>query len=66
MRPKEVLHQFVNAFNEADAEALSLLYAENAINHQVANEPVCGRKNIKKFFEDKFTSEDGLYRRKYV
>lgn len=54
MRPKEVLQLFVDAFNQADAEALSLLYAEDAINHQVANEPVCGRENIKKFFEDDF------------
>ncbi len=54
MRPKEVLQLFVDAFNQADAEALSLLYAEDAINHQVANKPVCGRENIKKFFEDDF------------
>lgn len=54
MRPKEVLQRFVNAFNQADAEALSLLYAEDAINHQIANEPVQGRDNIKKFFEDEF------------
>lgn len=29
MRPKEVLQLFVDACNQADAEALSLLYAEN-------------------------------------
>ncbi len=54
MRPKEVLQLFIEAFNQADAEALSLLYAENAINHQVANEPVCGLDNIKKSFESEF------------
>lgn len=54
MRPKEVLQMFVTAFNQADAEALSSLYAENAINHQVAKEPVYGRKNIKKMFEAEF------------
>ncbi|PKM72853.1 MAG: steroid delta-isomerase [Firmicutes bacterium HGW-Firmicutes-16] len=54
MRPKEVLQLFVDAFNRADAEALSLLYEENAINHQVANEPVCGRDNIKISFESEF------------
>ena len=30
MRPKEVLQKFVDAFNQADAETLSLLYAEDA------------------------------------
>ncbi|WMJ84539.1 nuclear transport factor 2 family protein [Oscillospiraceae bacterium LTW-04] len=54
MRPKEVLLLFIDSFNEADAEALSLLYAEDAINYQVANEPVRGRENIKKFFKDEF------------
>ena len=54
MKPKEVLQQFVDAFNNADVEALSELYAENAINHQVANEPVIGRENIRKMFESEF------------
>ena len=54
MRPKEVLQKFVDAFNQADAETLSLLYAEDAVNHQVANEPVHGRDNIKRFLEDEF------------
>lgn len=54
MRPKEVLQKFVDAFNQADTEALSLLYAVDAINHQVANEPVQGRDNIKKLFENEF------------
>ena len=55
MKPKEVLQQFVDAFNNADVEALSALYAENAINHQVANEPVIGRENIRKMFESEFS-----------
>ena len=55
MKPKEVLQQFVDAFNNADVEALSELYAENAINHQVANEPVIGRENIRKMFENEFS-----------
>lgn len=55
MKPKEVLQQFVDAFNNADVEAISELYAENAINHQVANEPVFGRENIRKMFENEFS-----------
>ncbi len=54
MSPKEVLQKFVDAFNKADSEALSLLYSEDAINHQVTNNPIQGRNNIKKFFEDEF------------
>lgn len=58
MRPKEVLHKFVDAFNRADTEALALLYAEDAVNHQVAGEPVCGRENIRKFFAAEFAQAD--------
>ena len=54
MRPKEVLQRFVDAFNQSDAETLSSLYAEDAVNHQVANMPVQGRDNIKKMFEQEF------------
>ncbi len=54
MKPIEILKMFVDAFNQSDAEALSLLYAEDAINHQVASEPVCGRDDIKKMFESEF------------
>jgi hypothetical protein len=55
MRPKEVLKRFVDLFNLGDAEGLSLLYALNAVNHQVAEAPVSGREAIKKNFEAEFT-----------
>lgn len=48
MKPKEVLCQWVDAFNNADIETISELYDDNAINHQVANEPVVGKEAIKK------------------
>ncbi|HHG0452719.1 TPA: steroid delta-isomerase, partial [Citrobacter freundii] len=35
MKPKEILCQWVDAFNNADAEMISELYDDNAINHQV-------------------------------
>ncbi len=54
MRPKEVLQRFVDLFNQADAEGLALLYAEDAVNHQVAEAPVVGRDNIRKNFEAEF------------
>ena len=39
-KPKEILMQFIEAFNDADVYKISSLYDENAVNHQVANEPV--------------------------
>ncbi|EMA2117427.1 nuclear transport factor 2 family protein [Klebsiella oxytoca] len=55
MKPKEVLCQWVGAFNNADIETISELYDDNAINHQVANEPVVGKEAIKKMFEQDFS-----------
>ena len=54
MRPKDVLQKFVEAFNNADADGLAQLYSDNAINHQVAEEPVQGRESIRKMFVDSF------------
>ena len=55
MTPKEILCQWVDAFNNADVEIISELYDDNAINHQVANEPVIGKEAIKKMFEQDFS-----------
>ena len=55
MRPKEILCQWVDAFNSADAEAIADLYDDKAINHQVANEPVIGKIAIRKMFEQEFS-----------
>jgi hypothetical protein len=54
MSPKEVLQRFVDLFNQADAGGLAMLYAEDAVNHQVAEAPVAGRDNIRKNFEAEF------------
>lgn len=56
MKPKEILCQWVDAFNQADVEIISELYDENAINHQVANEPVVGKQAIKQMFEQEFSN----------
>jgi limonene-1,2-epoxide hydrolase len=58
MRPKEVVRAFVGAFNRADADALADLYAENAINHQVAESPVEGRDAIRRMFTESFASAE--------
>ena len=54
MSPREVIEKFVEFFNQADANALAGLYAEDAVNHQVAAEPVAGREAIRKMFSDGF------------
>lgn len=54
MEPKEVLQIWIEAFNRADVETLGSLYAESAINHQVANDPIMGKEGIKKMFSDEF------------
>ena len=38
MTPKEVLREWIDCFNAADAARIVELYADDAVNHQVANE----------------------------
>jgi len=56
--PKDILTQWIDAFNCADIDKLSSLYDENAVNHQVANEPVFGKAAINKMFEQEFSVAD--------
>lgn len=58
MTPKEVLGKWIEAFNKADPEAISSLYADNAINHQVANEPVVGKTAIREMFIMEFAAAE--------
>jgi limonene-1,2-epoxide hydrolase len=54
MRPKEVVQVWIEAFNRADADALAAMYAEDAINHQVAESPIEGREAIRAMFAREF------------
>lgn len=56
MTPKALLTRWIDAFNSADVETLSSFYAEDAINHQVANEPVAGKVAIRQMFEKEFSN----------
>ena len=40
----------MEAFNRADADAVAAYYAEDAVNHQVAESPVQGRAAIREMF----------------
>ena len=55
MTPIQILTTFVELFNDADAKALSDLYADDAVNHQVANEPVVGKQAIYEMFLNEFS-----------
>lgn len=56
--PKEILVKWVERFNNADVESLINLYAEDAVNHQVANDPVEGKAAIKEMFEKEFAQTE--------
>ncbi len=56
--PGMVLRRWINAFNDADVEALVALYHEEAINHQVAFSPVEGKAAIRQMFEREFALAD--------
>ena len=56
MQPKEIVELWVEAFNEGDANKVSNLYSDDAINHQVANEPVKGKIAIHNMFATEFSN----------
>jgi SnoaL-like protein len=49
---------WVEAFNRADIDALASFYEENAINHQVAEDPVKGRAAIREMFRKGFAAAE--------
>lgn len=57
-KPKALVKQWVETFNTANADALAELYHNDAINHQVANEPVTGKAAIRKMFAREFEIAD--------
>jgi ketosteroid isomerase-like protein len=58
MEPREVVQSWVEAFNRGDVDALAELYSEGATNHQVAEDPVVGRRAIRQMFEDGFANAE--------
>ena len=58
MRPSELVTAWVEAFNRGDAQTLASFYAENAVNHQVAESPVTGREAILRMFESGFQAAE--------
>lgn len=58
MEPKELIKNWVESFNEGDFEKISSFYHENAINHQVANEPIVGKSEIREMFKNEFSQAE--------
>lgn len=56
MTPRQVLEKWVSAFNNADVGSITSLYHDDAINHQVANEPVIGKTAISNMFTAEFAA----------
>jgi limonene-1,2-epoxide hydrolase len=58
MEPKQIVQAWVEAFNKSDVELITSFYSEDAINHQVANEPVVGIEAIRSMFKEDFSSAE--------
>lgn len=58
MRPKELLKKWVETFNTGNAEQIAEFYHDDAINHQVANEPIVEKRAIRKMIEDEFNQAE--------
>lgn len=58
MSPIELVEKWVELFNRADSDKLAELYHDDAVNHQVANEPIIGKKAIKKMFTEDFATAE--------
>lgn len=54
MTPRELVQSWVEAFNLGNAGALADFYSDDAVNHQVAEEPVVGRNAIREMFAAAF------------
>jgi limonene-1,2-epoxide hydrolase len=60
IHPKSVVRRWVEAFNRGDVDALAAMYAEDAVNHQVAESPVAGRDAIRAMFVREFAAASML------
>jgi limonene-1,2-epoxide hydrolase len=55
MEPSRLINIWVETFNKGDADAVAALYDDDAINHQVANDPVQGKAAIREMFVKEFS-----------
>jgi ketosteroid isomerase-like protein len=62
MSPKQPVKLWVSRFNAGDAAGLAELYHEDAVNHQVTQEPVVGQHAIREMCEREFAAADAMMR----
>ena len=55
---KELIKKWVEVFNTGDAGKIAELYHEDAVNHQVPNEPIIGKKSIEEIFSKEFAAAE--------
>ncbi|HNP34244.1 MAG TPA: nuclear transport factor 2 family protein [Woeseiaceae bacterium] len=48
------MKNWVAAFNRGDADELASFYSDDAVNHQVVQDPVAGRNAIREMFAREF------------
>lgn len=60
LNPKQVVEQWVEAFNQGDANLVASFYRDDATNHQVANQPIVGKAAIKEMFTQEFANTEML------
>lgn len=56
MRPRQVVEAWVEAFNRGQADEMAAFYHDDAVNHQVVQEPVVGRTAIHAMFAREFAA----------
>lgn len=58
MTPQALVEQWVELFNAGDADGLAALYHDDAVNHQVTQDPIEGRDNIREMFAAEFAAAE--------
>ena len=58
MTPRQTVQAWVEAFNRADADEVASFYTDDAVNHQVAEQPVEGRAAIRAMFAREFAAAE--------
>jgi hypothetical protein len=58
MTPREVVKEFVTRFNAGDVGGLVEMYPDDAVNHQVPQEPVRDKQAIRRMFAEEFAAAD--------
>lgn len=61
MTPAQLVQQWVEAFNKADADALEAMYATDAVNHQMPNHAVHGKEAIGQMFRNEFAMASEMH-----